>query len=178
MSADLSRIYQVLDQVAAMTAVPRHLREEIERELLPALFARLQQDNERAAAACAFCPGGQPGTWLVGDPDMPRLVPGGRAHAALVAAWRAISGELPHCSDLAGGDDPVRGVRRMVRKTAPAWAARHCPPLAAAFGRILILDGRLQYSAGGAVRVRSESVSVLGGPSAATISSSSLRNRP
>lgn len=176
MPANLTRIYQVLDQVSAMPAVPRHLRDEIDRELLPGLYAWLQQEGQRRAVACAFWPGREPETWCVGDPDMPLLAPGGRAQSALHAAWRAIAGELPLCSDLAGGDDADRGVRRMIRKTAPAWASRHCPPLAAAFGRILIRQGRLEYTAGGAVRVRFASAADRGGPIAATMPQPAKRN--
>jgi hypothetical protein len=148
----LARTFQLLDALAA--TAPRHLQREIEDEVLPALAAQLNDLRRQRAPMQAFWPGAAPGTWCVGEPDRPRTVPGGRAQVALEAAWRAIAGQLPRCSDLARGVHAERAVRRMLRTTAPAWAARHCPVLAAAFGRILILDGRLQYSEGAAVRVR------------------------
>lgn len=177
MPSDQTRLYQVLDQVAALPGTPRHLREEIERELLPALFADLQRQRQRQARECAFWPGAEEGTWYVGDPENPGLVLGGRAQAALVAVWRALARELPSCSDVAGGSDPERAARRMVRQTAPAWATRHCPPLVGALGRILIVDGKLQYTPGGSVRVRFASAPDPRDRRAATIPETSTRTR-
>lgn len=111
-----------------------------------AIVDELERERRASCRKWRFAPAQEPNCWHVGPVGEERPVPG--TSVGLVAAWMAISGELPVCADLVepGALHPDRIIRRALRDTAVKWAEQAgCRPLADAFRRIQIHQGRLHY---------------------------------